>query len=85
MVQNEAVRLISGTFRTTPRDPLHQLLNILPMDLRLNMIVQNSALRLYRVPKDSQLLKRLGGAWHSPTTDDLPLPAPINSNMRTTL
>jgi len=56
-VQNDVLRLISGTFWTTPRDPLHQLLNILPMDLRLNMIVQNSALRLYRAPQQSQLLK----------------------------
>ena len=51
IVQNDAVRLISGMFHTTPRDPLHQLLNILPMDLRLKMIVQNSALRLYRSPE----------------------------------
>ena len=85
VVQNDAVRLISGTFRTTPREPLHQLLNILPMDLRLNMIVQNSALRLYRVPKESQLLKRLGDAWHTPTPDDLPLPAPIRNSVKTTL
>ena len=32
-VQNDAVRLISGTFGTTPCEPLHQLLNILPMGL----------------------------------------------------
>jgi Reverse transcriptase (RNA-dependent DNA polymerase)/Endonuclease-reverse transcriptase len=84
-VQNDAVKLISGTFRTTPRDPLHQLLNILPMKLRLTMVVQNSALRLYRAPKESQLLKRLGGTWRHPATDDLPLPAPIRDNVRTTL
>ena len=43
-VQNEAVKIISGTFRTTLREPLHQLLNILPMRMRLNMIAQNAAL-----------------------------------------
>jgi hypothetical protein len=85
VVQNDAVRMISGTFRTTPREPLHQLLNILPMDLRLNMIVQNSALRLYRVPKASQLLKRLGGAWHTPTHNDIPIPVPTRNNVKTTL
>jgi hypothetical protein len=85
MVQNDAVRLISGTFHTTPREPLHQLLNVLPMDLRLNMIVQNSALRLYRVPKESQLLKRLGRAWHTPSPDECPLPAPIRESTGTTL
>ena len=55
------------------------------MKMRLNMIVQNSALRLYRVPKESQLLKRLGGAWHTPNLDDLPLPVPIGNNVKTTL
>lgn len=84
-VQNDAVKLISGTFRTTPREPLHRLLNILPMDLRLTMIVQNSALRLYRAPNESQLLKRLGGAWHTPTAGDIPLPVPIENEIKTTL
>ena len=32
-VQNDVVRIITGTFRTTPCEPLHQLLTILPMDL----------------------------------------------------
>lgn len=85
MVQNSAVRLISDTFRTTPCDPLHQLLNILPMNLWLNMIVQNFMIRLYRVPKASQLLKRLEGAWHTPDPNDLPLPAPIGNKVKTTL
>ena len=55
------------------------------MNLRLNMIVQNSVIRLYRVPKGSQLLKRLGGAWHIPDPNDLPLPAPIGNGVKTTL
>jgi len=66
-VQNDAVRIISGTFRTTPREPLHHLLTILPMELRLTMLVESTALRLYKVPKESQLLVRLGGAWHTPS------------------
>lgn len=85
IVQNDAVRLISGTFRTTPRDPLHQLLNILPMDLRLNMTLKKTALRLYRAPKGNQLLKRLGGAWHTPSANDLPLPVPNRASSKTTL
>jgi len=32
-VQNDVVRIISGTFRTTLREPLHHLLTILPMKL----------------------------------------------------
>jgi hypothetical protein len=85
IVQNNAVKLISGTFHTTPREPLHQLLNVLPMDLRLTMLVQNTALRLYRAPKGSQLLKRLGGAWHTPIPEDIPLPVPTRNSVKTTL
>jgi hypothetical protein len=57
MTQNEAVKVIAGAFRTMPHKPLHQLLTILPMDIWLKMLTQNMALRLYRVLKDSQLLK----------------------------
>src|SRR6202789_2695412 len=85
VVQNEAVRIISGTFRTTPREPLHQLLTILPMDLRLTMLVENTARRLYKVPKESQLLVRLGGEWHAPSPSDFPLPTPNRSGSKTTL
>ncbi|KAH9967010.1 hypothetical protein BJV74DRAFT_799508 [Russula compacta] len=62
-VQNEAVRIIVGAFCTAPHEPLHQLLFILPMDLWLTMLRQNTAIRLYRVSKESQLLSRLRGDW----------------------
>jgi hypothetical protein len=84
-VQNEAVKVISGSFRTAPREPLHQLLSILPMDLRLTMLTQNSALRLYKVSKESQLLRRLGGDWHTPQPHDFPLPTPNNDGAHTAL
>jgi hypothetical protein len=84
-VQNDAVRIISGTFRTTPREPLHHLLTILPMDVRLTLLLKNTALRLYKVPKESQLLLRLGGAWHTHHPDDLPLPTPNRTRASTTL
>jgi len=85
IVQNEAVKVISGAFRTAPREPLHQLLSILPMDLRLTMLTQNTALRLYKVSKESQLLRRLGGDWHTPQPHDLPLPTPNSEGSRTVL
>jgi hypothetical protein len=85
VVQNEVVRIMSGTFRTTPREPLHQLLAVLPMDLCLGMLTQNMALRLYKVPKDSQLLKCIGGEWRTPNQDDLPLPTPNRSSTKMTL
>ena len=78
MVQNEAVKLISRTFCTTPQEPLHQLLTIFPMEFRLNMLLQNSALQLYKVPNESQLLRCLEGKWHTPSLNDLPLPTPNN-------
>jgi hypothetical protein len=84
-VQNDAVKIISGSFRTAPREALHHLLTILPMDLRLNMLIQNTALRLYRVPKDSQLLKRLGRDWHPPSPDEQPLPVQTRRKLKTTL
>jgi hypothetical protein len=31
VIQNEEIRIISGIFCTAPQDPLHHLLNILPM------------------------------------------------------
>ena len=74
---------MSGSFRTAPRDALHHLLTILPIDLRLNMFVQNTALRLYKVPRDSQLLIRLGGAWHTPLPNDPPTPVPVPTRART--
>jgi hypothetical protein len=56
-IQNKVVQLISSAFHTTPREPLYQLLTILSMDLRLNMIVQNAALYLYKMLRGSQLLR----------------------------
>ena len=84
-VQNDAVKIMLGSFRTAPREALHHLLTVFPMDLRLNMIIKNTALHLYRAPKDSQLLRRLGSTWHVPTPEDLPLPAPARNKAKTTL
>jgi len=49
------------------------------------MLTQNSALRLYRLPKTSQLLRRLGEGWHQPTPKDPPLPMLNNAGCVTTL
>jgi hypothetical protein len=49
------------------------------------MVTQNTTLRLYKIPKESQLLIRLGGAWHSLTPIDLPLPTPNKGGAITTL
>ncbi len=62
-VQNEGVKLIAGAFKTAPREVLQQLLNVYPMNVRLRMLSDNLALRLFRLQPTSQLLIRLGGAW----------------------
>jgi hypothetical protein len=84
-VQNEAVRIISGTFRTTPREPLHQLLSIFPINFCLDMITQDTALRFYKAPKCSQLLKQISGEWYSPNLDDSPLPTLNRKGSKTML
>jgi hypothetical protein len=79
------VKVISGAFHMTPREPLHQLLNIFPMDLRLNMLTKNTALWLYKLPRDSQLLIQLGEDWHAPGPNEPPLPTPNSKRAKTNL
>ena len=55
------------------------------MELRLDILIQNTVLRLYRAPKGSQLTRRLGEHWHIPSSDQLPLPTPTRSRAVTTL
>jgi hypothetical protein len=85
MVQNEVVRVIAGAFHTTPCKPLHQLLTILPMEMRLTMLTQNTAFRLYRVSKDSQLLRCLSGNWYMARPNEGSLPTPNNTTYKTVL
>ena len=83
VVQNEGIKLIAGAFRTTPREPLQQLFNVLPMDLRLRLLTDNSALRLYRLQNSSQVLLRLGIEW-APNPRE-PIPTPVRSSAKTAL
>ena len=66
--QNAAVRHVAGAFSTTPIEPLHQLMGILPIDLRLQLLCKNAALRFYRLPTNSQLVARIPGPWGPPET-----------------
>jgi hypothetical protein len=45
----------------------------------------NTALRLYKVSTESQLLRRLGGDWHTDQPHDAPLPTPNNNGACTVL
>ena len=63
LVFNEGVKIISGAFRTAPREALHELTRILPARFFFDKLTQTSALRLYRIPSTSQFFPRLGGDW----------------------
>ena len=72
--QNAAVRHIAGAFTTTPIDLLHQLLGIMPIDLRLQLLIKNVSLRLYKIPISSQLAARVPGPWGPRICGLIPLP-----------
>jgi hypothetical protein len=75
-VQNDMVRQVTGVFRTAPREPLLHFTRMLPMKFFIKKLTYTSALRLYRLPRESQILRRLGVDWYSPGQGDLPLPVP---------
>jgi hypothetical protein len=64
-VQDEAVRWMMGAFRTTPAEPLHQLIAILPIHIRLQMLSKTAAFTLLTIPHSSQLIQHLGPPWCS--------------------
>jgi hypothetical protein len=78
-VQNEGVKLVTGAFRTTLREALLHITHMLPMHFFLEKLTLTSALRLYRLPRASQLFCRLGPTWHATRPGDMPLPTPIFS------
>jgi hypothetical protein len=84
-VQNEMVKVVAGAFHTAPREPLLQITRMLPMRHFLEKLTYTSALRLYRLPRNSQLLRRLGPDWYTTGYGDQPtlLPGgvdqPVNS------
>jgi hypothetical protein len=79
LVFNKGVKVISGAFRTAPWEPLHEILRVLPARHFLEKLIHTSSLRLYRVPRGSQLLSHLGHEWDSlvQTGTDWVLPGPL--------
>jgi hypothetical protein len=75
-IQNDMVRQVTGAFCTAPQEPLLHFTRMLPMKHFIEKLTYTSALRLYRLPWASQLLRRLGKDWYSPSQGDLPLPVP---------
>jgi hypothetical protein len=56
-VQNEMVKVVAGAFHTAPREALLELTRMLPMRHFVEKLTYTSALRLYRLPRASQLLR----------------------------
>ena len=75
-VQNLMVRMVAGAFRTAPCEPLTHITRMLPMEQFIEKLTYTSALRLYRLPRMSQLLRRLGPDWYSPCPGDNALVVP---------
>ena len=72
-VQNEMVKVVTGSFHMAPRGALLHITRMLPMAHYIEKLTHTSALRLYRLPRASQLLHRLGPDWHAPGHGDFPL------------
>jgi hypothetical protein len=63
-VQNDMVKVVAGAFHMAPREALLQLTQMLPMRHFVDKLTYTSALQLYRLPRASQLLRRLGPDWY---------------------
>ena len=69
-VQNQMVRMVAGAFHTAPCEPLLHMTRMLPMEQYVEKLTHTPALRFYRLPRMSQLLRRLGPNWYSPHPGD---------------
>jgi hypothetical protein len=49
-------------------------MGIMPIDLRLQLLIKNASLRLYRIPTSSQLAARVPGPWGPHIRGLIPLP-----------
>ena len=65
--------MVTGSFHTAPREALLHITRMLPMRHYIEKLMHTSALWLYRLPRASQLLRRLGPDWHILGHGDFPL------------
>jgi hypothetical protein len=77
-VQNDMVKQVTGAFRTAPQGALLHITRMMPMRHYIEKLMYTSALRLYRLPWASQLLRHLGPDWYVPSQGDLPLLVPCS-------
>ena len=76
VVQNVAVLIITGAFRSTLREPLHQLTAIPPIHIHLQRLSTQAAICLLTLPTNSPVLHRLGPPWCEAQGSGVPLPYP---------
>jgi hypothetical protein len=70
------VKQVTGAFRMAPQGALLHFMHMIPMKHFIEKLTYTSALRLYRLPQASQLLRRLGPDWYVLGQGDLPLLVP---------
>jgi hypothetical protein len=73
LVQNDMVKQVTRAFRTAPWEALLHITRMIPMHHYIKKLTYTSALRLYRLPWASQLLRHLGPDRYVPSKGDLPL------------
>ena len=79
VAQNDAIRKMSGVFKTTPTAPLHCLLNILPIPLTLQRSSSSFSLRLSRLPPNTILRTITTTNTAAPWSIRFPVPTTLHS------
>ena len=74
------VKMVTGSFHTAPWETLCHLTCMLPMEQCMEKLTHTSALRLFRLPRSSQLLRCLGPDWYEPHHGDFHLVVPQTSS-----
>ncbi|QRV95516.1 Reverse transcriptase from mobile element jockey protein [Ceratobasidium sp. AG-Ba] len=66
--QNTGLRWLLGAFRTSPVSAMEHVASILPIHVALQRLSENAAVRLRRLPNQSEVAKRLPSTWdtHDP-------------------
>jgi hypothetical protein len=78
-VQNSAIGIVMGAFCSVPREPLHQLAAILPVNIHLTKLTTQAAICLLSLPTNSPVLHRLGQPWCADQDSGVPLPYPTHA------
>ena len=79
LMQDDAVRRISGTFRTTPTLPLHHMLAIPPIKYMVIKLRQQVQLRLTRLPPNHKLRTIVSSDQTRLHPDFISVPTPLTS------